>query len=249
MSETLRTVVEQDMTRHTLGHIFAKLKGQRVGRTTFMIVEGGDDLAFYRRFFDRRTVAAYYSTKLKDDGTVETGGCEELQHIVKTVLEDGRTDNVIGIMDTDYRKYIKGFRYPQNIFHTDCRDMEMTALSTQSVEQALASWIPDYRTRMVTIEPVLRHVGVMRVLNDKYRIGCNFGKKCKIDKVYDEHTHALYDDWKKRYNKAFLKASLKNKRKSQWLKNLIKNLSRIRELENSIMMVERNIIAPESLYL
>ena len=46
---------------------------------------------------------------------------------------------VIGIMDTDYRKYIEGYTYPRNIFHTDCRDMEMTALSTHSVKQALAS--------------------------------------------------------------------------------------------------------------
>lgn len=214
MSKALRTVVEQDMTRHTLGHIFAKLKGQRVGKTTFLVVEGADDLAFYRRFFDRRSVAAYYSTKLKDDGTVETGGCEELQHIVKTVLEDGRTDKVIGIMDTDYRRYIKDYRYPQNIFHTDHRDMETTALSTPSVELALASWIPNYQKKIEGMEPVLRHVGVMRILNDKFRIGCNFGKKCKIDRLYDEQRHVIFDDWKKRYNRSFLTASMKNKRKT-----------------------------------
>lgn len=212
--KSLRTVVEQDMTRHTLGHIFAKLNGQRVSRTTFVVVEGGDDLAFYGRFFDRRVVSAYYSTKEKDDGTIDTGGCEELQHIVKTVLEDGRTDKVIGIMDTDYRRYVKGYTYPQNIFNTDCRDMEMTALGTSSVKHALTGWILDYSNLLRTIEPVLRHAGLLRVLNEKYRLGCNFDKKCKIDKTFDEHSHTLYTDWKKRYLKAFLKASLLNKRKN-----------------------------------
>lgn len=121
---------------------------------------------------------------------------------------------VIGIMDTDYRKYIEGYTYPRNIFHTDCRDMEMTALSTHSVKQALAGWIPNYRGLMQAIEPVLRYAGVLRILNEKYRLGCNFDKKCKIYKTFDEHNHTLYSDWMKRYFIAFLKACLLNKRKS-----------------------------------
>lgn len=48
--KSLRTFVEQDMTKHTLGHIFAKLKGHQPARSTFLIVEGGDDLAFYHSF-------------------------------------------------------------------------------------------------------------------------------------------------------------------------------------------------------
>ena len=98
MASSIRTQVEQDMSRHTLGHIFAKLRVSRGSRIVFVVVEGSDDLAFYMRFFDRRVVSVYYSTRLKDDGTVDTGGCEELQNIVKTVLDDGRTDKVVGIM-------------------------------------------------------------------------------------------------------------------------------------------------------
>lgn len=213
MAETLRTVVEQDMRLHTLGHIETKLKGNRKERTTFVIVEGGDDLAFYGRFFDRRCVAMYYATKLTEEGIVTTGGCAELQNIVKTVLEGGKTDKVLGIMDTDYRKYIKDYEYPRNIFHTDSRDMETTALNTPSVNRALSQWIPDYEGKMRTIEPVLRHAGERRILNDKFRIGCNFGK-CKISKVFDDRNHTVFGDWKQRYNKAFLHASLNNKRKN-----------------------------------
>lgn len=211
MATTTRTQVEQDVKRHTLGHIFAKLKGQRRSRTTFVIVEGSDDLAFYGRFFDRRVVSAYYSTKLKDDGTVETGGCEELQHIVKSVLDDGRTDRVIGVMDTDYRKYVKDYVYPHNIFHTDCRDMEMTALSASSVRQALTSWLNGFENVWSQLMPALRYAGTLRILNDKFRLGCNFKKKCKIYRVFDERSRGIAADWKHRYYKAFVKACLKSK--------------------------------------
>ena len=212
MAKPLRTVVEQDVGLHTLGHIFTKLRGQRPSRTTFVIVEGSDDLAFFKRFFDNRSVSAYYSTKKTRKGEVITGGCDELMNIVRTVLDDGRTDRVIGIMDTDYRKYIKGYTYPRNIFNTDCRDMEMMALSMPSVRQKLAGWIPDFNSLESKVEPVLRHVGLLRILNDKFRLGCNFDK-CKIDRTHDERSHDIFKDWRKRYDKAFLKSILLNKRK------------------------------------
>lgn len=211
MASSTRTQVEQDLSRHTLGHIFAKLRGMRRFRTVFVIVEGSDDLAFYMRFFDRRVASIYYSTKLKDDGSVGTGGCDELQNIVKTILEDGRSDKVIGIMDTDYRRYRRRYIYPQNIFHTDHRDMEMTALGTSSVQQALKSWITDYDGILQRIEPVLRHAGKLRIVNDLYRLGCSFKKKVKINRVFDDTTHNVFSDWKNRYNKAFKKSCFRKR--------------------------------------
>lgn len=212
MASSTRTQVEQDMSKHTLGHIFAKLKGMRRSRTVFVVVEGTDDLAFYMRFFDRRVASVYYSTKLKDDGNIDTGGCEELQHIVETVLKDGRTDKVVGIIDTDYRRYRKDYMYPKNIFHTDYRDMEMTALGTSSVQQALRSWIMDYDMVLHRIEPMLRHAGKLRIVNDLYRLGCSFKKKVKINRVFDDTTHAVFPDWKSRYNKAFMKSCFRKRK-------------------------------------
>ena len=223
MASTTKAQVERDVKQHTLAHIFLKLKGQRKNKTTFVIVEGSDDLAFYGRFFDKRVVSAYYSTKLSDDGEVVTGGCEELLHIVKTVLDDGRTDNVVGIIDTDYRKYVKYYVYPLNIFHTDCRDMEMTALNTSSVRQALGLWINGFENLWSQLIPVLRYTGTLRIMNDKFRLGCSFKKKCKIHQVFDKQSHRIATDWKHRYLKAFVKACLKSKNQttSQKLRKIV----------------------------
>lgn len=195
-----------------MGHIFAKLNAPRKSRTTFVIVEGADDLAFYRRFFDRRVTSLYYSTKLNADGTVKDGGCKELENIVYLILQDKRTDKVVGIMDTDYRRYKKGFSCPSNIFLTDYRDMEMTALRTPSVQQSLNGWIANYESQLDQIQPILCHAGTLRILNDVYHLGCSFKKKVKIGCVYDEQTHTIYPDWKKRYNSAFKKGCLKNEK-------------------------------------
>ena len=176
MAVSTRTKVEQDMSHHTLGHIFTKLRGRFSDRTTFVVVEGADDLAFYRRFFNTSTTAVYYSTKQTDEGEIVTGGCEELQNIVKSVLVDGRTDKIIGIMDTDYRKYKKNYKYPQQVFHTDYRDMEMTAFNTPSVKAALNVWNSDFTNKLKSLEPMLRHAGKLRIINEIYRLGCNFKK-------------------------------------------------------------------------
>lgn len=214
MAVSTRTKVEQDMTRHTLGHIFTKLRGRFSDRTTFVVVEGADDLAFYRRFFNYSTTAVYYATKQTDEGKVETGGCEELQNIVKTVLNDGSTDKVVGIMDTDYRKYQKNYEYPQHIFHTDYRDMEMTALNTPSVKAALNAWISDFTGKLKSLEPMLRHAGKLRIMNDIYRLGCNFKKKCKVNCMFNETTHNVYADWKKRYNVKFFNVCIHKKKQT-----------------------------------
>lgn len=218
MATSTRTKADQDMSRHALGHIYAKLNAPLRSRTTFVIVEGADDLAFYMRFFNRKVTSLYYSTKLDANGDVKDGGCKELQRIVSNVLDDKRTDKVIGIMDTDYRKYKKGFTCPFNIFLTDYRDMEMMALSTSSVQQSLNGWIADYESQLDQIQPILRHAGTLRILNDIYQLGCSFKKKVKIDCVYDEQSHTIYPDWKKRYNSAFKEGCLKNKKQKGFKK-------------------------------
>ena len=212
MALPLRTRVEQDMTKHTLGHIDAKLRGMLGSRTTFVVVEGGDDLAFYQRFLDISRTASYYSTKLNDEGKVQDGGCEELQSIVRTVLAEGRTEKVVGIMDTDYRRYLDGYEYPANIFHTDHRDMEMTALSTTSVQQSLRGWIAGFDGVFDGLKEMLRHAGVLRILNDRYQLGCSFKKKVKISCIFDTGNQKVSENWRKTYDGKFMKACL-HKRK------------------------------------
>lgn len=216
MAGPLRTRIEQDMTKHTLGHIDTKLRGMLGSRTTFVIVEGCDDLAFYKRFLDISKTTSYYSTKLNDEGKVQDGGCEELQNIVRTVLEEGRTDKIVGIMDTDYRKYMDGYHYPQNIFHTDYRDMEMTALSTPSVQQSLRGWIAGFDGIFERLKVMLRHAGVLRILNDRYHLGCSFKRKVKINCIFDTCTQGVVEQWRKTYDRRFLKACF-NKRKQSFV--------------------------------
>ena len=216
MAGPLRTRIEQDMTKHTLGHIDTKLRGMLGRRTTFVIVEGSDDLAFYKRFLDISKTTSYYSTKLNDEGKVQDGGCEELQIIVRTVLEEGRTEKIVGIMDTDYRKYLDGYQYPHNIFHTDHRDMEMTALSTPSVQQSLRRWIVGFDGIFDGLKVMLRHAGELRILNDRYRLGCSFKKKVKINCIFDTSTQRVVEHWRETYDGRFLKACL-NKRKQTFM--------------------------------
>ena len=223
MASSLRTRVEQDMTKHTLGHIEAKLQGMLGGRTTFVVLEGADDLAFYKRFFDISKTASYYSTKMNDEGKVQDGGCEELQHIVRTVLAGGTTDRIVGIMDTDYRRYLPRYAYPQNIFHTDHRDMEMTAMSTLSVQQALRGWIAGFDRILDGLRPMLRHAGKLRIMNDRFGLGCSFKKRVKISSIFDTCEQSVVKHWRARYDRKFLDACLRKRK--QTFSGLVKTLA------------------------
>ena len=85
----------------------------------------------------------------------------------------------------------------------------MTALRTPSVHTCLRGWIQDYDNLLGTLEPMLRHIGVHRILNDKFNLGCSFRKFAKINLVYNEKEHNCYPHWKARFNKGFLKGCLK----------------------------------------
>ncbi|MBQ4055884.1 MAG: DUF4435 domain-containing protein [Bacteroidaceae bacterium] len=218
MATSLQNIVQNNQPIHTIGHIRQKLNGSLSQQITFIIVEGNDDLDFYRSFFKPNNSFIYSSIKENDI----MGGCAYLQEIVKTVLSWGKTEKIFGIMDTDYRKYIPFYKYPQAVFHTDYRDMEMMVLSVPNVQAALNNWNNQIQNAIATITPVVRFQGRLRIWNEIFKLGCNFKKYAKISNLFNTKTHSIYTDWEKRAIENFYKGC--RNRKDSFFKKIYKPL-------------------------
>lgn len=207
MDRPLKESVENRLPRYTLGIILAKLNGSLSRYHCYVIVEGHDDKIFYERFLDNNACNIYWSQK--EDG--KDGGCAYLQEIVSHVLKVRGETRIIGIMDTDYRRFIRGYKMPSNIYNTDRRDMEMTVLSTASVNGSLCNWCVRYSSAFTQITPIIRHIGCLRVINEIYNLGINFDDISKISIVFDINTHQIRQGWKQTINSLFFTRKTKKK--------------------------------------
>lgn len=207
MAKSLQETVQSTQPKHTLGHIKHKLNGRLSRQLTFIVVEGKDDMEFYNTFFDSNKTFIYPS--IKEDETM--GGCSYLVEIVTTVLNSYNTELIFGIMDTDSRKFNPFYKNPKGVFLTDHRDMEMTVLSVPRIQETLFSWNHKFQDAITQTTPVVKYQGGLRILNDLFRIKCNFKEKAKIAKLFNEKQHTLYPNWKKRANQNFLKGCPNNK--------------------------------------
>lgn len=221
MAISAKNYVGQTMPLYTIGHIQTRLRGALGSKTTFIVVEGNDDIAFYERFFDKTASAMYPSEKLDGDGNVIPGGCEETMHVVSTILNEGKTQKIIGIIDTDYRRFEKNWKYPKAIFHTDRKDMEMTVLAHPNVRAALRAWNKNIDGVISIIEPVVKHMGMLRICNDVLSLGCRMNK-VKIHNAIDEqHGNVIKSDWKCVLTKRFLSQCYKQTGIAGWSKAII----------------------------
>jgi hypothetical protein len=87
----------------------------------FVLVEGDDDCKLYPKFFQQ------------DKCNVEQvhGGYGQLETVVAK-LQD-HADKIVGIKDADFCHLSKTYLQFQNLFYTDCHDIEMTMIQNDTV--------------------------------------------------------------------------------------------------------------------
>lgn len=99
--------------------------------------------------------------------------------------------------------YTKSVIKAGRVFRTDHKDLEMTLLSAPSVRSALSEWAPEILERQKDAEPVLRKFGYARICNHVYSLGCDFSKKVRISKMWNEATHRIHADWEMKFETMF----------------------------------------------
>lgn len=163
----------------------------------FCLVEGEFDYNIY----STRLNIKHIEVVIAEDKRKKAG----YQKVVKFVREL-RTDNpnarVIGIRDKDY-SILLGWTYPEGVYHTDHRDIEMSIFSSES----FMSFDPTLKEKISRVAPYCRYLAHLRIFNEFRELKCPMKDKVKISEVYNMSSSGFYTDWQNRLSNALISNS------------------------------------------
>lgn len=181
------TVLEPVGTKAAIRQAMMSPAGLRVA---WVVVEAEEDVAVYEKFMRPDSTVVKTS-----EGETGRKGYANVEIIVREIKEEVPVAHIMGIRDADYSRYEEGFTAPDNIFLTDRRDLEMTLLEAESVQQALRIWAPDYDAALAKCIPVCRHFGYLRIYNDVADLSVVFHKNLRPAKYWDFNQHCIVEGW------------------------------------------------------
>ena len=188
MADLYDTVQEPKMTRESLK---LALQSDSGISKVWVVVEGSADVAVFGRLFSEATVSVRQGVNDKGNG-----GFSNVEDIVSYVSSENPEANIFGIRDKDYTLYQTPPKtFPNNVFITDRRDLEMMLSESTSVRDGFAA-IAGFDEAERKVMPVLRYLGYQRIYVDCHHLLCEFEDVVKVSRVWDFGTHDLVTDWK-----------------------------------------------------
>lgn len=199
MRKELKKTIYQP--RDVEGQIRFALQTSMKRNMLWIITESDYDREVYERFFnDGVVVKPSYDEK-------GNGSCDHVVKIVSNILKSKETKCILGIRDADYQYFMPAkFVYPNNVLHTDERDIEMMMFCSPSVLSYLKNWNPEFPAKIEMIKPIVCYMGRIRIWHIS-RQKTSSMKKFKIAAVWDENAKPQKpkSHWKRllleRYNK------------------------------------------------
>lgn len=206
MANTLQVSVAATGTDYTIDIIRAELNTPSGASRVWVVAEDKDDVDVYEKFV-HEGVRVLPST----DYPAGEKGCEHVEQIVRNILLINPNAGVIGIRDRDYTRYeLPSHVFPDNVFATDERDVEMMLFHSPSVRASLNNWSGQMLSKLDEAISYTRYMGYLRICNYICKLGCNFKRRVKLQSTWDCDTHRFADDWKAQLTQAFLNNSNNN---------------------------------------
>ncbi|MBQ7524787.1 MAG: DUF4435 domain-containing protein [Alphaproteobacteria bacterium] len=168
-------------------------------QTKWVLVEGRMDRDFFPIMF-RKEVRIYIAGRLKEDDEKQEvqGGIKAVREVVASILADGYTTSIIGIVDRDYVDYRSdgdntGIDHTGHIFVTDYRDLEMTLHTMPSAWLSITT-LPEYTEPIIAQwEAIIRYLGAIRVANRHCSIYQHFD--FSVGNLYNYQTRTIVPNW------------------------------------------------------
>jgi Protein of unknown function (DUF4435) len=143
-----------------------------VFKGTHLLLEGGEDIRFWKRHISKTTV-----------NIVNCEGKPKLLRATELLFESGLC-NFVGVYDPDFERLRGISHFPHALVSTDENDLELTLIRSQALENVLGEFADDVLVadferleRMTVVEHVeraSRQFGELRLLNDLLSHRVNF---------------------------------------------------------------------------
>lgn len=167
-----------------------KINTPQGSKKVFLFVEGQDDLSLYRRILKND----YLEIKRSQ------GGKSEVIKIIKDLAD--HYSQVLGFIDADFDNILKNRTYANNVFLTDCHDLEMMMVKCDEVyNEAILDFVDnvgccfkrDKAFTLIEFVSCLKYVKYAKFLdlnlNPPFRhyidlVNNNFKKQEYLDQIY-----------------------------------------------------------------
>lgn len=190
MDKSLRSNVNELSV--TKSAIKLALRSPAGAKAVWAIVEGEDDVLFYGRMLDDDNVAVKIAEG--DDGK---NGYKNVETLVEQISKEEKLSRIFGIRDRDYTFFERPeHSFPDNIFVTDRRDLEMMLFESSSVISEMQSWTSCFTQVWSKVLPVARYIGYLRICNHINNYGCILREHIKPGKIWDFSIHDFIVSWK-----------------------------------------------------
>lgn len=168
------------------------LRSPAGSRAVWTIVEGEDDVRFYSRMLNKDVVTVKTS-----EGKDGKKGYKNVETIVAEIAAEESNAKIFGIRDRDYTSFeFPIHEFPENIFVTDRRDLEMMLFESPSVVSGLEIWTSSFSQVWQKVIPVARFLGYMRICNHVNDYGFVLRDSIKPGNIWDFSTHDFKLSWK-----------------------------------------------------
>lgn len=188
---------------YTLGEVEDALSWPDADKKCLVMVEGKADSDCYNKVLSGKDVIIIKAGYKAKDG-VKRGGFSAVKSIVRSVLKDGLTRGIIGIVDKDYTTFRKSpIVQPDNIFTTDKRDLEMMLWSIDAVSSAVVTRLSsepqkeDRRLNAVKLDKtkqISRYMGSIHISDAWHGLRCEHEFQNML--YWDFTSHDFKADWK-----------------------------------------------------
>ncbi len=198
MPQPLENFIEPGYIKGIIQQTFYSKRGSQ---NVWCIVEGLDDIEIYEKFFDISTTT---TSPAKAD-ILGKGGYKNVVEIVIGVSKEEPQCHIFGICDRDYTRYRENFIFPNMVFLTDDRDIEIMMLNSPSVQNGLNAWNSQFSEKLNVCINACKYLGYLRIYNHIHDTNCTFHRNVEFSKVWDMKTHTLKNNWQVTLLDAFTK--------------------------------------------
>lgn len=154
------------------------------------VVESSDDVDIYQKFLDTSV------SILPSEDENHKCSCHNVEDIVTSLYAENGDIRLFGIRDCDYTRYDSSYCCPQNVFLTDCRDVEMMMFCAPSVTTDLEKWDSSFPEKIEECANVVCHIGHLRIYNELKQTSCIFRNFLKSSLVWDLANHCVIPEFK-----------------------------------------------------